>query len=262
MPYPLEEDVRSAAAAGFQSVELWYRKLPDYLKDRNVSDLRHQLRAADLQVATICPLFVQFGEEAEPARRAIGEAARIAAELECPTLLVCVRQPPESLSPSEQLELAARETALAADVAAPYGVSLAVEPLGRHPLVPGPKEALAIVAGAGRPNLGIMLDTFHYYKSAVPQSDIAAIPVEKVLVVHVNDSEDRPREELRDSNRLYPTLGVIPSADMLRPLVRGGYAGAMSVEIFREEYWQRPVDEIAAQSRLYLDKLLARLVEL
>jgi len=259
MPYPIPEDIRSAAAAGFEAVELWHRKLPDYLKDHTVIDLRQSLRAHGIKVATICPLFVQFGEEAEPARQAIAEAAKVAAELECPTLLVCVRQPPTELSPAEGLDLAARETALAADAAAPFGVSLAIEPLGRHPLVPGPNEALAIVRKAERPNLGIMLDTFHYYKSAVPLADIAAIPIDRALVVHVNDSEDRPREELRDAHRLYPTLGVIPAAEMLRPLIRGGYQGALSVEVFREEYWQRPVDEIASQSKRHLDKLLAQL---
>jgi 2-keto-myo-inositol isomerase len=259
MPYPLNEDIRAAAAAGFQAVELWYRKFPDYLKDHIVADLARLMKQHRIKAATICPLFVQFGDEAEPARKAVDEAARMAAELECPTLLICVRQPPDGLSRAEQIELAARETGLAADAAAPYGVSLAVEPLGRNALVPGPNEALEIVRKAGRPNLGIMMDTFHYYKSGVSMADIASVPVEKVLIIHVNDSDDLPREVLRDSNRRYPTLGVIPAAEMLRPLIRGGYDGALSVEIFREEYWQRPIDEISVQSKLHLDKLIAQL---
>lgn len=259
MPYSLAEDIRSAAAAGFEAVELWHRKFPDYLKDHTGADLARLLRQHNLKAATICPLFVQFGEEAAPARKAVAEAAQMAAEIGCPTLLVCVRVPPEGLTRAEQIDLAAHETGLAADAAAPYGVSLAVEPLGRHALVPGPNEALEIVRKAGRPNLGIMMDTFHYYKSAVSMADIAAIPVDKVLIIHVNDSDDLPREQLRDANRLYPTLGVIPAAEMLRPLIKGGYQGALSVEIFREEYWQRPIDEIAGQSRVHLDKLLAQI---
>jgi hypothetical protein len=46
---------------------------------------------------------------------------------------------------------------------------------------------------------------------------------------------------------------------MLQPLVGHGYQGPVSVEIFREEYWRRPVDEIATQSKLHLDKLLAQI---
>jgi 2-keto-myo-inositol isomerase len=187
MPYPLEEDIRSAAAAGFQSVELWHRKFPDFLRERSVAELGRLLRQHGLKAATICPLFVGFGEAAAPDRQSVAEAARVAAEIECQTLLVCLRQPPAELTAEQRLDLAAQETGLAADSAAAFGVSLAIEPLGRNPLVPGPREALEIVRRADRPNLGIMMDTFHYYKSEVSLADIAAIPFDKVLVIHVND---------------------------------------------------------------------------
>ena len=32
MPYPLEEDIRSAARAGFEGVELWVPKVEKYLE--------------------------------------------------------------------------------------------------------------------------------------------------------------------------------------------------------------------------------------
>ena len=260
MPYSLIEDIEAAHAAGFEAVEIWHRKLLAYLEDHSVADLRTLLQANNLAVAALCPLSISYGPEAAPARDALAQAAGIAADLDCPTLLVCLRQPPVGLSPSQALELAAEETARCADIAAQRGVGLAIEPLGRHPLVPGPQEALAIIEMAKRPNLGLMLDTFHYYKSNVPLTEIASLPLEKLRIIHVNDCEDRPREELRDAHRLFPTLGVIPAVEMLRPLLERGYSGYLSVEIFREEYWQQPVGELTLQAKRYLDQLMTRIV--
>jgi sugar phosphate isomerase/epimerase len=260
MPYSLIEDIEAAGAAGFEAVEIWHRKLLAYLEGRSAADLRTLLQVNHLAVAAICPLFVQFGAEAVRARDAIAQAADVAADLDCPTLLVCLRQPPEGLSPFQALELAAEETARCADIAAGRGIGLAIEPLGRHPLVPGPREALALIEMANRPNLGLMLDTFHYYKSDVPLTEIASLPLEKVRIIHVNDCEDRPREELRDAHRLFPTLGVIPAVEMLRPLYQRGYPGYLSIEIFREEYWSQPVEEITNRAKHYLNQLMARIV--
>ena len=258
MPYSLVEDVDAASSAGFGAVEIWHRKLIAYLEGHSAADLRALLRAKGLAVAAICPLMIEYGPDAAKARETIAQAADVAAELECATLLVCLRPTPGRLSTSEALETAAEESARCADIAAKRGVGLAIEPLGRHPLVPGPREALSIIDMAGRANIGLMVDTFHYYKSEVPLAEIAALPVEKLRIIHVNGCEDRPREELRDAHRLYPTLGVIPAVEMLRPLHQRGYSGDFSVEIFREEYWQQPVDVITLQAKRYLDQLLAQ----
>jgi 2-keto-myo-inositol isomerase len=255
MPYPLEEDIRAAGAAGFEAVEIWQRKLGPYLERRSVGELRDLLDGNGLSVAAICPLFVHFGEEADRSLVELGRAAEIAVELNCPTLLVCVSGPPAGVTDEEARMLAAVEIGRAADVAARSDVGLAIEPLGRHPLVPGPREALDLIDRAGRSNVGLMLDTFHYYKSAVPLAEIAAIPIERLRILHINDCEDKPLEMLRDADRLYPTLGVIPAAAMLRPLIAAGYRGFASVEIFREEYWRLPIDEINRQARNYLDQL-------
>jgi sugar phosphate isomerase/epimerase len=59
-------------------------------------------------------------------------------------------------------------------------------------------------------------DVFHYYQSSVSLEEIAATPVERLRAIHVNDGEDLPKEELNDFKRLYPTLGVLPAAEMLR----------------------------------------------
>lgn len=87
--------------------------------------------------------------------------------------------------------------------------------------------------------------------------EIAATPVERLGAIHVNDGEDLPREELNDFKRLYPTLGVLPAAEMLRIPRDQGFAGYVTVEVFRQEYWDNDPD-LAAHSMECLEVLLAQ----
>ncbi len=102
-----------------------------------------------------------------------------------------------------------------------------------------------------------MMDTFHYYKSGVSMESIAKIPADELLVVHVNDCQDRPRDQLQDSHRLYLGEGVIPLTKMFGVLKSIGYDGALSVEIFRQEYWDRPIDRITRESLNSLKRMMA-----
>jgi 2-keto-myo-inositol isomerase len=125
--------------------------------------------------------------------------------------------------------------------------------------VPGAKEALAIVAEGDHPNLGMMMDLFHYYKSGVPMEDIEAIPIEKLLIIHVDDCEDLPRAQLNDGHRLYPGLGVMPVKEMLGIVKRKGYKGYLSVELFRREYWEATPEQISREAKKHLDAVIAAL---
>ncbi|MGQ9525869.1 MAG: sugar phosphate isomerase/epimerase family protein [Armatimonadota bacterium] len=259
MPYSLEDDIRSAGRAGFQQVEMWSSKLDAYLREHSVKDLKRLLAECKVAPAAICPYSLTMFGDVEAGLRAVTRAAQVAKQIGCPVLLACPDAPPAGMSQDEAFRQAGREARRYAEAAGRYGVKIAVEPLGMHPFIPGPKEALRLIREANHPSLGLMMDTFHYYKSGVTLEDIRSIPVEKLLIVHVNDCEDRPRAELNDGHRLYLGKGVIPLVDIFRILRAKGYRGALSVEIFRQEYWSRPVDEIAREAKKSLDATLAKL---
>ena len=101
-----------------------------------------------------------------------------------------------------------------------------------------------------------MIDTFHYYKSGITLQEVEAIPVELISIVHVNDSEDLPLGELTDQNRLYMGDGVIPLKEIMKILKRKKYCGAISVEIFRQAYWQDNPLKIAQKSKAAYDKIV------
>ncbi len=260
MPYSLEQDLQSAAEAGFEAVEIWAPKLEKYLETKTVQDLKNQLKDYNLKAASLCPYGLgAFGEDKEENTNRIREAAQIAAAIGCNVLLVCPDSPPAGMSERKAFGQAARVARNLAQASAEYEVNIALEPLGMHPFVPGPEEALRIVQQAGVDNLGIMMDTFHYYKSGISAEAIGCIPIEKLLIVHVNDCEDLPKEVLNDGHRLYPGLGVIPLGDMLGAIKANGYQGFLSVEIFRQEYWKESPDVISFNSKKYLEKVLSEL---
>ena len=259
MPFTLQEDIDAAARAGFDALEIWWDKLHVYLEHHSTSDLRRLLDSKGLIPASVCPLRIWPFRDSEPARQEFGEAVEISPRIGCDLLAVCPDFQPARLSRDEALAIHAEELAEMAELAAGNGLRLAIEPIGGHTLVPGPTEALALIEMAGAPaNVGILMDTFHYFRSGVSDDEIRAIPLDKLHIIHVNDCEDGALNELTDANRLYPTLGVIP-ARQLSLLKDKGYDGCLSVEIFRPEYWEQPIDKTMGEAYSTLGELMARL---
>lgn len=248
MPYPLEEDVRSAAAAGFPLIEVWAGKLAPYLARHSLAELRAALADQGLGVAAICPYTLQLFGEWQHGLEGVRRGLEVGAAIGAPLLLVCPDAPPAGMSAGEALQVASERARVYGEAARAAGLRLAIEPLGGHPFVPGPRQAMALIAAADHPQLGLMMDTFHYYKSRVPEADIQAVPASRWGIVHINDVPAGAPEGLTDADRLYPGEGVLPLVATLSSFARAGYRGAVSVEVFRRAYWELPIDEIARRA--------------
>ncbi len=259
MPYTLEQDLEAAAKAGFEAVEIWSRKLDTYLDTHSVEALKELLDQHQLKVASLCPYSLVGFSDNRGHIISIRTAAEIAEAIACPVLLVCADAPPDEIDLDDAYDAMANVAGTYADMAEDYGVKIAIEPLGGHPFIPGPEEALEIIDRAEHEALGLMMDTFHYYKSDISLDTIRNIPLEHLLIVHVNDCEDLPKEDLTDQHRLHLGEGVIPLHEMLSVLKEKGYEGALSVEIFREAYWQQDPESVSIAAKGALDRTVATL---
>jgi 2-keto-myo-inositol isomerase len=135
-------------------------------------------------------------------------------------------------------------------MARPYGVRLAYEFLGfADCTVNTLSQCAAIVEKVARPNVGLVLDTFHFFAGGSRIASIREANPEKIFIVHINDVERAPRRKMHDALRLYPGKGILPLAGILRALKAIGYAGGFSVEIFRPQYWNRPPLQVAREAR-------------
>lgn len=260
---PLDDDIRLCGQVGFEGIEIDTGKLDEYAEAGGTID---QLRALLVQSGVECAglmafAFKPFGDHEEQLER-IRRYGPVCRDLGGELLLAYIaEQPAPGMARDEVIEQAAHAAEGYAEAAHEFGLKVALEPIGGREFMGGPEDALEVVNAAGHPALGIMVDTFHYYKSGVAPERVAQIPVEQILIVHVNDAENLPEESLVDANRLYPGAGVLPLHGYLDALDRSGYRGFLSVEIFREEYWLDEHDSIITNAKTALDDVLRALRE-
>jgi 2-keto-myo-inositol isomerase len=259
--YPLKDTVDYLAKYGYEAIEIATDRLDEDLAGRSLADLKGQLNGCGVEVAALMAFcFDPFGAYAGEIQR-IGKYGPIAVELGASVLLTfCACGFPEGVSRDEANRRAGEVAAEYGEAAAKFGLRIALEPIGGTEFMPGPKEALRVARASRRDNVGMMMDTFHYYKSRVPMSDIRAIPRDALLIVHVNDCLQLPPEKLRDSHRVYPGQGVMPLREYLSVLKNDvGYDGFISVEIFNPAYWEDDHENIVKFSKAALEKVLAEI---
>jgi len=143
------------------------------------------------------------------------------------------------------------------DIAAEQDVALAFEFLGQTDCsVQTLDLAHEIVRTANRTNLGLVIDSFHFYVGGSTIKMIDAIDPKRLFIFHINDAEDLPLDQLTDAHRLLPGQGTLRLTELIEALRRIGYDQAASVETFRPEYWERDPFELARDAKAAVDKVL------
>lgn len=261
MTADLETDIRSAGTAGFDLVELRSNKLYDYLETHTVGDLNallDQVGVGVLSINTLEHITWRSEEEYAAIKEECARLSEISSAIGCPYVLAvpgALREGPKS--EQETIEESARVLNELADIAETYGVKIGFEFLGEagnsvQTLDLGSK----IVDLVGRESVGNVIDTYHFYAGGSSFEAIDRLDPEKLFILHINDAEDLPREQLNDSKRLYPGLGILPIKDIKQHLDGIGYDGPVSVEIFRPEYWDQDPYEVAAKAKAATEQAL------
>jgi 2-keto-myo-inositol isomerase len=249
----LETDLQAAEAAGFEYLEIWAAKLYEYLKTNSTADLKSLFAKHNLKPLSINSIeHVTFRDATayESIKQECRDLSQIAEEIDCRCIVVVPgKLPTEGASREEVIEESVKVLAELCDVAAPHSVTLAFEFLGQTDCsVPTLDLAHEIVLKTQRSNLGLIIDSFHFYAGGSTVEMIEKLDPQLVQVFHINDAEDLPRDTLEDRHRLLPGLGILPLREMVHAFNKIGYEGAASVEIFRPEYWAMDPIELARQS--------------
>ena len=261
MKADLETDIRAAAAAGFDYVEIWAAKLRKFLEAHKVADLKTLLDEANVKPLSINSIeHITFREPADYAKikAECEELCSIAEAIKCPYIvLVPGRTPSGGLSSYEVIEESVRVLRELASIAERHGISLAFEFLGQKDCT---VQTLAladeIVVNVNRRNIGLVIDSFHFYAGGSTTKMIDALDPKRLYIFHINDAENRPVDQLTDAHRLLPGLGILPLKEIIEAFKRIGYDAVASVEIFRPEYWERDPFELAREAKAAMDKVL------
>jgi sugar phosphate isomerase/epimerase len=98
-------------------------------------------------------------------------------------------------------------------------------------------ETKELIAEAGRPNLGFVLDSWHWWTAGETKADILTLKNEDVVSADLNDAPaGLELIEQQDNTRELPVAtGVIPAKDFLQALVEIGYDGPVRPEPFNKK---------------------------
>ena len=110
-------------------------------------------------------------------------------------------------------------------------------------------SSLKMIREAAHPNVRPMLDFFHFWSGLSKFQDLDLLEPGELAHAHFQDLLDTPRELINNDSRLIPGDGIAPVVPIIRKLAETGYAGALSVELFRAEYVQGDPYEVGSEIR-------------
>ncbi|MFJ8820851.1 bifunctional sugar phosphate isomerase/epimerase/4-hydroxyphenylpyruvate dioxygenase family protein [Streptomyces sp. NPDC102467] len=248
----LTEKLTAAARAGFDGVEIFENDLlaspltPEEIRglcaDLGLSiDLYQPVRDIEAVPADV------FARNLRRAEHKFRVAQRLGAD----TVLVCSSVSPHAVDDDA---LAARQLRQLAERAAEFGMCIAYEALawGRH--VNTYDHAWRIVEAADHPALGTCLDSFHILSRGNEPKDfegIAELPGDKIFFLQLADAPLLAMDVLQWSRhyRCFPGQGDLDVAGLLRQVLRTGYAGPLSLEVFNDVFRQAEAGPAAVDAR-------------
>lgn len=256
----LETDVKAAAAAKYDLLEIWSAKLYDYLKTHSVADLKAMLDASFVDpysINSIEHITFRSDEDHAKIKEECETLSKIAGEIGCPYVVVVPGKLPENATKQEIIDESVRVLNELGDIAEKYGVSLAFEFLGQTDCSVQTLDLCAeIINEVNRENIGLVIDTFHFYAGNSSFEAIDNLDPKKLFIFHINDAEDLSKEELTDAHRLYPGTGILPIREIKSHFDKIGYDRMVSIEIFRPEYWQQDPFEVARKAKAATELVL------
>ncbi|KAB1659655.1 sugar phosphate isomerase/epimerase [Pseudoclavibacter chungangensis] len=163
-------------------------------------------------------------------------------------------------SEDEAIDVLAGNVREAAAIAADRGLDLYLEPLAWSN-VNRCAQALEIVERAGRPNVGIALDTWHFWTVGDTLDEVAALPRELIKAVHLSDGFDLDRANDVPQQDVHRNVviggGAIPLQEWVDVIKTTGYDGWWVSEMFSDRANEHEFLEVATTMRGLLDLLVA-----
>ena len=150
-----------------------------------------------------------------------------------------------------------------------HGLRLGLEYVGtqrslvsrRYPFVHTLAETRELIAAAGTGNLGLVLDTWHWWTAGDTTDEIRALASTDVVSVDLNDAPAGiEKRDQRDNQRELPmATGEIDVAAFLAALQAIGYDGPVRAEPFNQAVNAMENDEACAAASAGLHKAIATL---
>jgi 4-hydroxyphenylpyruvate dioxygenase len=257
LPRTFAEDVADFAAAGCPAMEVWLTKLEEHLKSHTAADTRKLVADQGLTLAAASyqgGLLLSQGEQRQAHFDHFRRRLDLCQYFGIRALLV-VADFVDRVTATD-LERAAVSLRQAAVWAAGFDVRLALEFRGKNTFCASLDTALALIAHAGEPNVGVNFDVFHYYTGPSKFDDLALLTPANLAFVQLSDLAGVPRELATDADRVLPGEGdfhLRPILDRFRVI---GYDGWVSLELMNPTLWQTKATQVIELGMTALQRLI------
>ncbi len=130
-----------------------------------------------------------------------------------------------------------------------HGLRLAWEYSSQHERINRLETAREILAGAGHPHCGLLLDAYHLERSGSGGRGFEDVPAGEIFAFQYSDVPPGPAPGgLRPTDRLPPGQGVVRWRDVFGLLLEKNYAGYLSYEAPNPLAWSRPPEDVAREA--------------
>lgn len=128
----------------------------------------------------------------------------------------------------------------------------------RHPFIHSMSETKELIAAIGTGNVGVQLDSWHWFNAEETQEEILTLRNEDVVTVDLNDAPaGLTLDQQVDNQRELPgATGVIPIGTFLEALKKIGYDGPVHAEPFNAALRSKPIDEACALTAAAMKRVL------
>jgi sugar phosphate isomerase/epimerase len=256
---PFEMDIVDFAAGHCHAIEIWLGKLETYLDTHSTDDVRRLLDENEITAATASyqgGLLTSQGPQRDESWKHFRHRLALAAELGIRTLVVAsdIQAPLKQ----QDLDRASASLSEAAAVAERHQVRLALEFQATAAFGNNLQTAVAMVAQADSPWLGICLDVFHFYCGPSKLADLGLLTQQNLFHVQLCDLAGNMRELATDADRILPGDGDLPLEPIMDHLRQIQYDGYVSIEIMNPQIWQVPARQFGEIAITALRKLLGQ----
>lgn len=253
---PLLERLAPARESGFDAISIW----PGDVTGLDRGEVRAAVAAAGLAITDV----ELVGNWLPGHALASGAYADMMRPMTADYVLpIAAKLGAQTISVAELMGLVfdpveiARHFGTLCDRAADFDLRVAIEfvPTGA---VANLAKALEVVERAGRSNGGIMLDSWHFFRSGSSLEQLARTPGECLFSVQLSDALATPEADLNAGmvNRLVPGEGELDFAGFMQALAATGTRAPVGIETFCPRLDALPTGQAIGECGAALDYCL------
>ena len=261
------ETLDLASLGGFEGIDPNVPEIIKLIGEKSVDEIINALDEKGLRWGG-WSLPLSIGSREEDFKRALKKLPSIAEkmhDLGCFRAFTWLTPYSDELTFEENFDLHKRRVRRVAEILDEYNCVLGVEFVGpktsrvghKYEFIHDMEGMMRLIEATGADNIGLLLDSWHWYTSHGTIDQILRLKGKDVVYVHINDAPPGiPVDEQIDSVRRLPgETGIIDIIGFLRALKKIGYDGPVTPEPFDERLRRMPIREAILKTSEAVNKV-------